>query len=225
MKKIAIVFDDPGIVGQTFVQYHISNLFGGETAVITRKKNDTNIIEKPHLVYSKVARGFPRGLAYGLSKLRRSRQFRDFVEKNNVGYVLAEFGYSGLLIYEDAARLDLPTYVYFRGADASSWLNSPKYARRLAAMMGSIDGVFAVSRSLIDKLHAYGIAHANEHVLPSGVDTAAFAPGKKDPNLIASVGRFISKKGHKISIGTFSRVCEAYPDLRLEIVGDGELLE
>ena len=69
------------------------------------------------------------------------------------------------------------------------------------------------------------LSHANEHVQPSGVDTAAFAPGRKDPNLIASVGRFIGKKGHKISIGAFSRACESHPDLRLEIVGDGELLE
>ena len=71
--------------------------------------------------------------------------------------MLAEFGYSGLLIYEDAVRLNLPTYVYFRGADASSWLNSQKYVRRLRAMMGSIDGVFAVSQSLFDNLHAHGI--------------------------------------------------------------------
>ncbi len=92
-------------------------------------------------------------------------------------------------------------------------------------MMGKIDGVFAVSRSLFDSLHAHGIAHANEHVVPSGVDTTAFAPGMKDPNLITSVGRFIGKKGHKITIGAFGRVCEAHPGLRLEIVGDGELLD
>ena len=155
----------------------------------------------------------------------RNKRFREFIRNNDVKYILAEFGYAGLLIYREARRLNIPTYVYFRGADASSWLSSRKYVRRLRAMMGNIDGVFAVSRALIDNLHQHGVSHKNEFVLPSGVDTASFRPGEKDPNLISSVGRFIGKKGHKTSIAAFKEVCDEFPNLRLEIVGDGDLLE
>jgi glycosyltransferase involved in cell wall biosynthesis len=68
------------------------------------------------------------------------------------------------------------------------------------------------------------VVHPNTHVIHSGVDIDLFTPGKdKDPNLILAIGRFTEKKAPDKTILAFSRVVSSYPEVRLEMVGDGPL--
>lgn len=219
--------DDAEISGQTFVHRHIRELAGGRTVVVSRKPASAPVHGRPHFRYERMRLRLRMLLQHGLGVFR-GRNVRDlqrFFRDNDVRFILAEFGYAGLAIHKEAARFGIPMLCYFRGADASSWLQSPKYVRRLREMMADVDCILAVSQSLIDNLERFGIKHANAHVIPSGVDTELFAPRAKDPNVIASVGRFIAKKGHLQTLMVFREVCGEFPELRLEMVGDGDLLD
>ncbi|MEW9838653.1 glycosyltransferase [Mesorhizobium sp. ZMM04-4] len=216
-------FDKPG---QTFVNRHINSLFQGNTVVISRRPVGSNDPIKPVFVYDKprlrlktVLR--PMSL---ISKVWQSAGLEDFLRGNNVEVILAEFGYCGVNLYREAEKFGIPMFCYFRGADASRWLNYPKYVGRLREMIGSVEGIFSVSQFLLDQLASRGIVHSNAVVIPSGVDTELFAPGMKDPNLLCSVGRLIEKKGHLATLEAFRRVASEFPNVCLEIVGDGELL-
>ncbi|MFM8812483.1 MAG: glycosyltransferase, partial [Methylophilaceae bacterium] len=84
----------------------------------------------------------------------------------------------------------------------------------------------AVSQSLLNNLKDYGIEHPNSFVIPSGVDAKLFKPAQmKDNKLIIAVGRFVEKKSPATTISAFSVISKMHPNVRLEMVGDGELLE
>jgi len=224
--RAAIIIDEYDKPGQTFVKRHIDSLFGGNTVVICRKPLEKAVppgvfvYERPRIRLDTLMR--PGDLA---ARIRAAAGLRKFLRDNGVNIVLAEFGYCGVAFYREAARFGIPMFCYFRGADASRWLTSPKYVGRLIDMARQTEGMFAVSNFLLDNLRRHGVNHPNSHAVPSGVDTALFVPGEKDPNLVSSVGRFISKKGHRPTIKAFGRLAAKFPDLRLELVGDGELLD
>jgi glycosyltransferase involved in cell wall biosynthesis len=70
-----------------------------------------------------------------------------------------------------------------------------------------------------------GLPPERIHVIPYGIDVRRFAPSKHiDPNLLLSVGRFVPKKAPHLAIQAFSGISKVYPDARLEMIGDGELL-
>ena len=65
--------------------------------------------------------------------------------------------------------------------------------------------------------------HPNAVVIPTGVDTRAFVPGDKDPHLILAVGRIVAKKAPMVTLKAFAEVSAAFPEHRLEVIGDGEM--
>jgi colanic acid/amylovoran biosynthesis glycosyltransferase len=218
--------DDCEVAGQTFVHRHIRELFGGSTVIVCRKPPRSEVQPKPHFVYERMRLNPKMLLRHGLRVFDdcNLRALEKFFRDNQVEYVLAEFGYAGLAIYREASRFRIPMFCYFRGADASRWLTSRKYARRLRDMMPNLFGIFAVSDFLVQNLARHGITHPNTRVIPSGVDTDYFAPAEKNPNRLSSVGRFVPKKGHLISIQAFHEVSSEFSDIKFELVGDGEEL-
>lgn len=233
-KKIAIAVENPEIYSQTFVLRHINELAGGRTAVIIIKLKKLVKINKPIFVYHKTNSFFIKTLRM-LSSLLKLKSFNEkkrldeelkkFIKKENVCCVLAEFGYVGVRIYDAVLQNNIPMFCYFRGADASRKLAEKEYVTKLKTMMPRIHGIFAVSQSLVNNLRIVGVEHPNTHVIPSGVDTKLFIPGSKDPNLILAVGRFTEKKAPHITIQAFAKAYQKHPNIRLEMIGDGELLE
>ena len=61
-------------------------------------------------------------------------------------------------------------------------------------------------------------------VVRNTVDTSLFHPGgKHEPGLLLSVGMFYEAKGHDLLLAALPDVLAARPDVRLHLVGDGEL--
>jgi glycosyltransferase involved in cell wall biosynthesis len=70
------------------------------------------------------------------------------------------------------------------------------------------------------------------HVVPNGVDVAAFRPQDKAPLrralglpdglLACAVGRLNHEKGFEVAIAAVARLAAGHPDLQLVVVGDGE---
>jgi glycosyltransferase involved in cell wall biosynthesis len=218
---------------------HIDELFGGRTAVVCYSVTPGFVTDKPLLHVTRRPPGWrsraelefgkalhtvthrASGVPFGTTR----RRVEAFLREHRAFAILAEFGHLGSSFAPVGAALGIPTFVYFRGFDASKRLGSPLRVISYRAAIPKLAGYFAVSQSLLDNLAAKGVRHPNSWVIPSGVDTALCAPGEKDPDLLLAVGRMIPKKAPQTTIAAFARVAAEFPTRRLEMIGDGPLLE
>lgn len=232
IRTVAVVTDDYRIQSQTFVKRHVHKLFGGRTVLVQTKHRKLGEVDRPlfslgepRALGAKLREACQRLLQSGRLSRDVETEFRAFVEQHEVDFILAEFGYVGLRTYQVARALGIPMFCYFRGADASRRLTDRRYVQRLREMMPAISGIVAVSGSLIENLRAVGVEHPETHVIPSGVDCEVFRPGVKEAGLVVAVGRFVAKKAPDVTIRAFAQVARERPHLRLEMVGEGELLD
>lgn len=225
---LAIAVDDAAAYSQTFVRRHILSLNGGRTAIV-----QVRALRPPPDLGRPLLRLGTRNPLLRLGQVLAermgrpspaSRQLSAFALRHEVGAVLAEFGHVGVRVHRAAAEAGLPLFCYFRGSDASRHLRDAAYVRELRVMFPALRGVFAVSAHLLRNLAAHGLAHPSSHVIPSGVDTAAFVPGAKRRGLVASVGRFVAKKRPELVLRVFARAARHHPHASLEMVGDGREL-
>lgn len=237
--RLAIVTSVVGKATEISQRRHINELFGGSTAVVCYSVEPGFVTDKPMLHLTRRPPGLgPRlelefGKALHILTHRASgvpfgavrHRIETFLREQKAFAILAEFGHLGSSFAPIGARLGIPVFVYFRGFDASKRLSSPLRVLSYKAAIPRLAGYFAVSQSLLDNLAAKGIRHPNSHVIPSGVDTWLFTPGDKDPDLLLAVGRMIPKKAPLTTIEAFARVAADYPSRRLEMIGDGPLLE
>lgn len=235
--RLAIVTSVVGKSTEISQRRHINQLFGGETAIVCYSVQPGFETDKPMLHVTRRPPGVgPRaelefGKAWNTLRWRASgvpfggvrRRVEDFLRANRCFAILAEFGHLGSSFAPIGAALGIPVFVYFRGFDASKRLSSPLRVMSYKAALPRLAGYFAVSQSLLDNLAAKGIRHPNSHVIPSGVDTDLFVPAEKDPGLALAVGRMIPKKSPLTTIAAFAAA--AGPGDRLEMIGDGPLLE
>lgn len=225
--------------GETFVNRHIQHLFGGDTVVIANKMTGDNPFARPVARRSRADFGPGDLWAQPLASLtglwrhgatsvpygRTRRALEAFLRTERVQAILCEFGPEAVALAPLANAMGLPIFSYFRGYDASKDLRKPRNVRALRGVMPRLAGVFAVSQFLLDNLARHGITHPHSHVIPSGVATARFVPGEKQPGSFLAVGRLIDKKAPDITLRAFLAGAGDHPQARLDIVGDGPMLE
>jgi glycosyltransferase involved in cell wall biosynthesis len=237
---LAVVINRAGTYSERFVERHIRESFGGNTVVVARHPGGTRNFDQPlfeadtALVRGAGARtqawfsGLDALWHHGYRSVPTGelrQRIIEFWRAHAVTAVLAEFGPLGCWIAPLARACSLPVFVYFRGYDASSKLRSPGAVRAYRHLMRQIDGMFAVSAFLVGNLQRVGVSHPNTHVIPSGTNPRVFRPAVKDPDLIVSVGRLVDKKRPQTTVRAFAAAAARHPALRLELVGDGPLLE
>jgi glycosyltransferase involved in cell wall biosynthesis len=222
---------------ETQINFHILNLFGGNTVVLARQVEEADPYghashiykrKKHKLVFKDVIdalHGFAmhRNLKVPQGVMKAS--IKSFLLEQNVDAVLAEFGTTAIKITPAAVEMGIPVFAYFRGKDASSVLQEFGQIAAYRRLMPNLRGVFAVSQFLLDNLAHHGIRHPESHVIPSGVDISRFLPGEKQRASFLSVGRFIDKKRPDIVVSAFADAAWDRPEARLEMIGDGPLLE
>ncbi len=242
MTRVCIVTGAYHNPRETQINFHIENMFGGNSAVLCSARRAADPFNRPLMAWEqKEAQGqmalqrvasfvsILRSLAdhrtarvpYG--KTRRSIQ--EFLKDHDVDAVLAEFGTTSLRLAPVVSETGLPMFTYFRGADASSHLRELFRAEAYRRMMPQLSGVFSVSQFLLDVLASHGSRHPNSHVVPSGVDTALFVPAVKQKGSLIAVGRFIEKKRPDITVEAFCTAAKTAPQATLEMIGDGPLLD
>lgn len=227
------------MAGQTFVNRHIEQLFGGNTCIIS---TDASTGENPYKkAIHDLAASRSRGLAALAAmplRIRNQRRYgtshvpfgpgkealRGFLRDQEVEIILCEFGSRIAKIAPLASEMGLPCYSYFRGRDATEELRKPRRLRGYRTLLPMLDGIFAVSRYLLDQLADAGLVHPNAHVVPSGVDVRRFRPGAKGPGSCLAVGRMVEKKAPLTTLRAFARATEGIGDARLRFIGDGPLL-
>jgi colanic acid/amylovoran biosynthesis glycosyltransferase len=236
---LAVAINQTGTLTERFVERHISESFGGRTCVVARHAGGAPRYAQPVLVVDALplsgAQRFallPRRLAsfattsyWGVPVGAEREAIQDFWRAHGVFAVLAEFGPLGCWIAPVARVHGVPVFVYFRGYDASRRLRSARSVAAYRKMAAQVDGFFAVSQFLVDNLARAGVRHPNTHVIPSGTNPRMFQPGVKQPGLVVAVGRLVGKKRPELAVRAFAAAAAAHPAARLEIVGDGPLLD
>ncbi len=224
---------------ETFVLRHVQMLFGGNTVVACWRPADSSqaaerplfsrfgallrapldAVLAPWYLWRNWARYRSPLVPFGAAR----KQLLAFLEEQSVDVILAEFGSQAVLMWPLARELGIPLFSYFRGRDASKYLNSRWRVSGYRKMMPQLAGVFCVSEFLARNLAAVGLNHPNLHVVPSGVDTHQFSPGIKQCGMIVFAGRFVEKKSPLGLIESFVQLSAKYPHASLHLVGHGPL--
>lgn len=234
--KTCIVTSDYFVPGETFINRHIAEMFGGETCILCGRFNGNDPLQKPLFerraplspadrVRAPFAMGWNAAIE-GTGRLPfgdNRRALMDWLRAQRVEMILAEFGTQALVVAKLANQMNLPVFTYFRGTDASRVLRSAQRVRSYRRMMPRLDGVFSVSQFLLDNLARHGVTHPNAHVVPSGVDIRRFTPGEKVPGSFLAVGRMVEKKAPEITLRAFAKAARGRT-AHLTFIGDGPLL-
>ncbi|MFN3613047.1 MAG: glycosyltransferase [Rubrimonas sp.] len=229
--RVALVLRSLDRYSETFIHRHVRELWGGRVAILS-----TGRLRHDALPVARIrrARSAPtRAAVAAVRTLLTPRVFhrllfhrtRKFLERNDVVFILAEFGGEGIEVFEMAEAFDIPMFCYFRGFDASSRMRDPAYAEAVRRMAAGVAGFVVVAQALSDALAAHGVRPRRTLVIPSGADVGAFRPAAKRPASFLHVGRFTAKKAPLTTIRAFLAGTRAHPEATLDMVGDGPLLQ
>jgi glycosyltransferase involved in cell wall biosynthesis len=94
-------------------------------------------------------------------------------------------------------------------------------------MFKGVAAIIAVSRAMERKLASLGAPAEKLYYNPYGIDCTRFGgaqPAAARPIFVA-IGRFVEKKAPHLTIRAFASVHRQIPQVRLNMIGDGPLLE
>lgn len=158
-------------------------------------------------------------------------KFKNYHFKRVVGQlkpdiILAQFGTSGVNIFEVCHERNIPLVVYFRGYDASVKEVIDSHKEAYMKMFGICAATISVARSIRNQIIALGANPDTAFVNPSGADISFLAMDNtfRKEKQILSVGRFVDKKAPHLLLLSFAEVLKEHPDAKLLMIGAGPLL-
>lgn len=211
---------------------HARHLAPGNTVAVCFRDNNIEKLNLPYIHTPLLNR------RYWPQKLRESappaisysdrRKLVRFLREHNVGAVLAEYGENACVVRSACDRAGVRLLAHFHGFDASEALRMPLFKLAYRRMAKSAASIICPSKYIASNLANIGLPENIIHVIPCGVDTEKFSPPlapDRDPNLLITVGRFVEKKSPQSTIKAFAAIAKRFPNARLEMVGEGELLD
>jgi colanic acid/amylovoran biosynthesis glycosyltransferase len=172
-------------------------------------------------------RGTLRNLVPRTYHLIYSRALSQYLKRNQIEIVLAEYGQMGVALADACQLAGIPFVVHFHGADAYEYGILAKYSQRYRSMFHKAAAIVAVSTDMKSQLIQLGAEGDKVIYNPYGVDAQHFHganPAQKPPVFVA-VGRFTEKKAPQHTLAAFAKVREKVPKAKLIMVGAGELWE
>lgn len=147
------------------------------------------------------------------------------LRKERVDCVLAEYGPTACESLKVVKHLKLPLLVHFHGYDASEKNTLAQYKEKYKELFAYAAGIIVVSNKMYAALLDLGCP-------PHKLVINCYGPAESFFNLqpdfsrrqFISVGRFVNKKAPHLTVFSFKKVVEKFPDARLVMAGDGELL-
>jgi len=236
--SLAVFAPFVGARSETFVRRHVCDLLPERTVVVTDDAtgyysghwtatgpilalNHLPPLRTPQRVFRALARRItPRS---GPSDIELS--VTRFLRTHRVGVALGEFLSWSQTWLSVARKLDIPFFGHAHGFDVSADLRSPKWRQAYLAYNDS-GGIITMSEVSRLRLVELGIRPDKIHVVPYGVDVPAEPlerPGGDTVSVLA-VGRMTPKKAPIFVLDAFRRASATCPELRLDYVGEGELL-
>jgi colanic acid/amylovoran biosynthesis glycosyltransferase len=234
---LVIVTPNPDTVADTFVRQHIQLIAPGKTAVAYFQGNGNNVNQLKTLkiernpkkgFWGKVISGFnllTDGYAGCLTSCEQTK-FVQFLKDNHAGAVLAEQGQIACTVRSACKEAGVQFYPYFHGYDATAGARGILKRYSYWRLGLSAKKVFVGTAHFKDIVANIGVARDKIVVAPCGLMVEAFQPSRdRIPNLVVAVGRMVEKKAPHLTIKAFSKVVEKVPDARLEMIGEGPLLQ
>jgi len=151
---------------------------------------------------------------------------RDFLRSQKVDVVLAEYGTTAAFITPACQAAGIPLVAHFHGFDASHYNTLKQFKNEYRKMFAYASSIVSVSLEMSRALMELGCPEKKLCYNPYGPDVRYFDvnPDYLSPTLIA-VGRQTYKKAPYLTLDAFRIAHAACPELRLCMIGDGDLLE
>ena len=155
----------------------------------------------------------------------RETVVRRFLEKHGVRVAIGEYLDWSNAWLSVAQSLGIRFFGHAHGYDISALLRHPKW-RADYLKYNQSDGVITISEVSKERLLKLGLDPAKIHVIPYGVDVPSKCLTRAEQGVVrcVAVGRMVAKKAPILALDAFRRAAVAFPGLRLDYVGAGELL-
>lgn len=164
-------------------------------------------------------------IAFNLNVLTPQRAVGSILKKKGIAVVLAQYGPGGAAMLPVCKRLGLPLVVHFHGFDASENNTLDQYKLAYREMFDYAAHIIAVSKAMKQKLITLGCKEEKIVWIPCGPQDLFFeGNSNQQSNTFFAVGRFVDKKAPYLTILAFNELVRRYPEARLRMAGDGELL-
>lgn len=153
------------------------------------------------------------------------RYYEESLRDVRPGLVHAHFGHHASRIAPASKAVGLPMITTFHGIDATQFLFGTTFKERYPHLLDSGPFFIAVSEFIKSQLVASGVPadHIVQHYI--GVPVPETVSHVDEQPTILQVSRLIKKKGVDRTIRAFAKVASKHNDLKLVLVGDGELRE
>ncbi|MFQ6547374.1 glycosyltransferase [Aestuariibius sp. 2305UL40-4] len=226
----SLSFDAPST---TFIRLHARRLAPGNTVFVSTDLPE-DPLPGPVLVTGGAepvalsADGKDVVLGTALSRKiwnKREHHIARFLKHYSVKTLMAEFGPRGVAMRRPTQMAGVDLYVHFHGSDGSRALREERWQNRYPKLFEDAKGIFAPSRFIADNLVAAGCPADKITVTPCGIEPEHFPLSERQPKRCLAVGRFVEKKAPDITVRAFLKAAEHDPDVVLDFVGDGPLLE
>lgn len=219
-----------GQTSETFVRDHARHLAPGRSVFVTARDVPPPGAEGATLARFQIwpriiDRAGSRRLMLTLTRRRARKAVTRFLRDHGVGVLMAEFGPFGHKLLRATTKAGARHYVHFHGWDASRVLTDHAVLGKYEELWAHSSGFFAPSRFIADKLIGVGCPADRIEVTPCGVWPEAFPPSTREPGLCLAVGRLVEKKAPEITVQAFLAVAGKHPEARLEVIGDGPLMD
>lgn len=229
MKNICIAYPNKTLTfSETFIKNqlnsipHQNELTGGRWPYLDQdKKSIFKFLMRIDVIRGSIKHFFPTWYQtlYTKALIR-------FLKKNKTEVLLAEYGPTGVSVYEGCKKAQVELVVHFHGYDASVKKILDEYKDSYCKMAETAKCIVAVSNDMRKQLSGLGI-NCPIWNIPYGIDTNRFVgsnPAQSKP-VCVFVGRFTSKKAPFVTIKAFAEALKQVPDAKLIMVGNGELFE
>ena len=243
--RLAVLAPTIGLPSETFVARHVCALAPGATLAIARAVVDEPawLPDGTPLVLDDDVAAFvrpPRGrLAYrawhASGRWRPAPGWRPTAAAREalraavagVPVAMTEYLDVWLPVLGELRAAGVATWGHAHGYDVSRRLRSRTWARAYREAWSGGAGIVAVSDHSRRALIHVGLDPAQIHVIPCGTDVPDAPPPHEwdDEVRVVAVGRLVAKKAPLATIAAFAAVAAGRPELRLEVIGDGPLLD
>lgn len=236
IRALAVFAPVVGGRSETFIRRHMHDLFPGGTVVVADSADGPLgghwSVDCPSLLLeqaptrSRLQRAVEGiGRAAGWKRTGTAERVERFLRDHGVRVVIGEYLSWSLhwlrIVQSAGARF----FGHAHGCDVSIDLRDPRYRKEYLRYNQS-DGVITMSEFSKARLVAIGLDPGKIHVIPYGVDVAPQAKRPSSGSVVRclAVGRMVGKKAPILTLDAFRRAALENPALRLDYVGEGELL-
>ena len=237
-KKLAICAPQIGAISETFIQRHMQKLMPGNTVVLANSDSKPYgghwRVDCPFLIKNKIlVKGLNLGWKdYVARKLgRRSHDesiqivIKRFLQDHQVKVIMGEFLPPSLYYFPIAQKLDIPFFAHAHGADVSAYLRQRKWQEKYLQYQQAA-GIITMNQVSRQRLIDLGLDANKIHIIPYGIEVPQdfYRRREKETVHCLAVGRLVAKKAPIFLLESFRRALEAFPNLRLDYIGTGDLL-